>query len=562
MKRSYRNNVALLLERHSERAPQRTALLWASPEAQAEWRRRPSAPLDHARLTNAEFVERSARIGRGLLELGVGRGDTALVFLPMSVELYAALAALQRIGAIAVFLDSWARRDQLAYAARIVAPRAILATPSVLALCDAPGLRDIRLRVAAGCASGSGNISFDDLAAAARPAPVAAVEPEHPALVTFTTGSSGVPKGANRTHRFLAAQHTALQACIPYQDADVDLPVFPVFALNSLAAGIPTVLPALDAGSPREDDPDLLLAQMRATEVTCATLSPGLLRGIAARCQKSGQKLALRRIVTGGAPLGRDDLEAVVSVAPRAEVRILYGSTEVEPMAGIEARAVLADAMHDPEGIVLGVDVGRLVPGLRCRFLRPTREPIHIEAPADWQRYTVPEGEPGELAVAGLHVCRDYYADPEAFRRAKIRDCDGTVWHRTGDVARLDARGHLRILGRVHNTVQRAGQALFPVPAEMLLRRLPTVRQAAYVGMPDATLGELAVCALVPVAPALSLSPQARAALLSEVRTLLAAHDLPVDRVVLCDSLPMDPRHHSKVEYDLLRQSLVAEGVR
>ena len=106
--------------------------------------------------------------------------------------------------------------------------------------------------------------SLAELVAARQDRPLEPVRGEDPALITFTTGSSGRPKGAERSHRFLCAQHLALDREIPYRPDDIDLPVFPVFALNNLAGGVATVLPAIDlAATLRNNAP-------RAPEVQAA----------------------------------------------------------------------------------------------------------------------------------------------------------------------------------------------------------------------------------------------------------------------------------------------------
>ena len=131
------------------------------------------------------------------------------------------------------------------------------------------------------------------------------------ALVTFTTGSSGPPKGADRTHGFLAAQHRALDACLPYTDADIDLPVFPIFSLNNIAAAVTTVLPAVNLAKPAESDGAVLAAQIQATGATCCTLSPSLLRGVSDFAASREIRLdGLRRAATGGAPITSDDVAA------------------------------------------------------------------------------------------------------------------------------------------------------------------------------------------------------------------------------------------------------------
>src|SRR5690606_1967444 len=154
------------------------------------------------------------------------------------------------------------RRDQLGVSADVVAPRMMISVEKAFAyLSDVKQISDIGLKVVAGPHEGKYQATLESLMQGQKRTEPVAVEKEHTALITFTTGSSGTPKGADRGHRFLAAQHYALNRHLPYNADDVDLPVFPIFSLNNLAAGVKTVIPAIDVGAPNERDPILLYAQ-------------------------------------------------------------------------------------------------------------------------------------------------------------------------------------------------------------------------------------------------------------------------------------------------------------
>lgn len=541
------NNVLAFLRHHAGCAPERIALSWVPKGAMTGWDGK--TDLIHATIGYGELFLRTGRAAAGLKRLGIGRGDRVIVFLPMSPELYIAMFAVQRIGAVAVFLDSWARRDHLGATASAVAPRAMISFDGAFTLCAAlPELAAIPVTIVAGPHEREYGGVLEEFLAASDEAPIEPVGAATPALITFTTGSSGTPKGAVRSHGFLAAQHRALDGCIPYGPDDRDLPVFPIFSLNNLAAGVPTILPAIDLAAPSEQDGAIIAAQIRATHATCCTLSPSLFARLAEECASRGETLAtLRRAVTGGAPVSRDTIGRFREIAPRAEIMVLYGSTEVEPIAHIEAAEILADD-SEREGVL----VGKISEDLLYRFIRIDRGIVELDD-GGWEALEAPAGEPGELIVSGAHVCGEYYNNPEAFRRAKVRDRDGKVWHRTGDVGILDEEGRLWLVGRVHNVILRDGKPLFPVRAEILLKRLPFVRQAAYLGMADSRHGELA-CAVVSLREGQEVEERRRYR--EEVFTWLNHHGIPVDEVRIVEAIPMDPRHYSKVEYARLREIL------
>jgi acyl-CoA synthetase (AMP-forming)/AMP-acid ligase II len=483
-------------------------------------------------------------VAAGLVARGLGPGDRVFLFVPMIPELYVTLFGVLRLGAVAVFLDSWARRDQLTECARQVEPHGFVGPEAAHAMIGGvPGFEHVRVWLRVGPGS-SGDASLETLVGERGRHAIAAVGPGDSALVTFTTGSSGEPKGADRTHGFLAAQHEALDATVAYEPDDIDLPVFPVFSLNNLAAGVTTVLPDVDLAAPSPEDGERLLRQMRAVGATCSTLSPSLLRGVVAAAATGGSLPRLRRVLTGGAPVGRRDVDAFAAAFPGAELHILYGSTEVEPIAHL-----LASEM--PRGGGEGVCLGFPSRALDFRFIRPTRDAVTLDE-SGWEPWEADSEEGGELLVAGAHVCPGYFRNRGAFARAKVVDAEGRAWHRTGDICRRDEQGRLWMLGRVHNAIRRGDRLLFPVEAEQIMSALPLVARAAYLGVPDADLGEATWAVF-------TTASDDREQAVASVRSALNASGIPVDRVVPTAQIPLDPRHHSKVDVDALRAHLLGK---
>jgi acyl-CoA synthetase (AMP-forming)/AMP-acid ligase II/pimeloyl-ACP methyl ester carboxylesterase len=554
-----RNNVISYMEKHLREFPERIALRWANRESLAKWDGSPTTPIQHDEINYKNFAMRINSFARGLLDLGIQKGDRVIIFLPMSLDMYTAMFAVQRIGAIAVFLDSWARSHHLGASAKCVDPKAMISFQQAFALVDqVPEFSTMPIRVLYGPGD-KGTHKFQDLLKT-EPSPIAAVASEFTALITFTTGSTGTPKGANRTHRFLSAQHHALSHVIPYTEKDKDMPAFPIFSLNNLASGVTTILPAVDLAQPSERDSAILACQILNEKLTCTTLSPSMLVGLAKFCKEKNIQLSgLRRVVTGGAPISKDDVKNFYEIAPQTDLWILYGSTEAEPMAHIEGREMLAEKpASDPEIIEEGVNVGHISEDIQYKFIRTKDGPIEFDK-TGWSKLEVPTGEVGEFICTGDHVCREYYNNPEAFKSTKIMDDQNRVWHRTGDLAYIDGKKDLWIVGRVNNAIERAGAYYFPVRAEVLLKRLNFVYRCAFLGVPDAKLGQ-ATYAVVELPADTDKGTFDFAAARAEVQRVFAKNSIPVDQIKFVHKVPMDPRHHSKVEYKALRDQLNDPG--
>lgn len=510
-------NVAARLGERAARHPERLAI--------ADPRRR---------LTFGELDRRVHALAGGLARRGIGPGDAVLLFVPMSADLYVALLACLHRGATAVFVDAWADRRRLDAAVRIAAPKAFIGTPKAhLLRLLSPAVRRIPVHLVAG----RGLLSLRRYEAEGA-AEATAVEGSAPALVTFTTGSTGAPKAAARSHAFLWAQHRALAGHLRPAEGDVDMPTLPVFVLNNLACGVPSVIPDFDPRLPSEVDPERILRQMAAEGVTTSSGSPAFYDRLGRWCARRGRRIPLRALWTGGAPVLPPLARLLASVADGA-VGVVYGSSEAEPIAGIGAREMLA-AMDG--GAAEGICVGRPVPEVEVRLIRPADGPVAL-GEGGWAAWEVGDGEVGEVVVAGEHVLAGYLHDPEAERLNKIPD-GARVWHRTGDAARMDREGRLWLMGRVKERVVREGRTWWPGAAEVRALEVDGVRHAAYLGMPD---GRAVLCVETGRG---RLTDAQREAL----RTALGP--MPCDEIRALPRIPRDPRHASKTDVGALREVL------
>jgi len=541
------NNVLDVLRQVALRVPDRPALI-----------------MESGAITFGDLWDRVGRAAAGLRRLGLEPGERAIVMIRMSIDLYVGMLALLEMGAVAVFVDPWIGRRQIATFAAFAEPRAWLGTAKshLLRIFD-PRLRTIPITVTTGWHLGPwpARCSLADLEVGEGLVPsrleakvseegIHPVSPDDPALITFTTGSSGEPKGANRTHRFLLAQRAALAAEFPAEEGDVEMTMFPVFALNNLAAGVPSVVPAMDFRRVDRVDAARVLAQMRQHDVTTCTASPPFFDRLAAEVEsRPVERPTLRRLLTGGAPVSDAQLRTWRLAFPETEILVAYGSTEAEPVAHLTAEERLA-AVNPARPQAPGYCAGRPIDRIRAKVARIEAGPITLGAEG-WAAWELPAGEIGELIVSGDHVCRDYYRNPRAVGENKIADGEA-VWHRMGDTGSFDAEGRFWLAGRVHSTIRRGGALIHPQLVEQAAcGEDPRIRRIAAIGMPDPELGERVVLVVETEEEGIE----------GEIAALVAAAGLAADEIVLAsEPLPVDPRHNSKIDYGKLRERLRTPG--
>ncbi|MBN2683747.1 MAG: AMP-binding protein [Pontiellaceae bacterium] len=502
MNRSSSTNITSMLDQAAARVPDRPALVLGGQ------------PISFRSLS--QEVNQCANL---LTHLGLKRGQRMIIMIPMSPELYIVMLAIIRCGAVAVFVDPWISMRQIAAFSAFADPAGFIGIPKshLLRLMNHK-LAGIPITLSTGSVwmglpARTSLKSRADFPPDSEPVPVAV---DDPALITFTSGSSGIPKGANRTHGFLKAQYEALCEELDYRDDDIDMPMFPVFALRNLAAGITSVIPEMDFRNVAEVDPVQIDCQIREHGVTLITASPPFIDRLASLDNPP----YIRQIFTGGAPVTATQIERWHRGFPDTQIDIIYGSTEAEPVAHLSTHERVETDQQK------GFCCGKPTDLLRTRIVQIFKSPI---APDQLDALTLPQGETGELLVSGKHVCRDYFNNAAAVQENKVIEPDGTCWHRMGDTGYFDEEGRFFLTGRVHSTIMRKGQILHAQVVEAAVQKqLPNAQRVAALEQDEK--------------------------LLIVVQGEPSEHSIDADRVIFTKTpLPLDPRHKSKIDYQALK---------
>lgn len=536
------SNVIGYLDHWAALAPDRPAIVFPRKV-------HPDGSLTYDTETFGSLSARMNRLAAALAKRGFVPGDRVVVMVPMSLELYTLLLALLKLGVIIVFIDPWVGLAQIKRCIALTEPRAFVGIPVIQILGRLTRvLSGIPMRLTARGPARFGEIQLEKLLdEPAPPVSTRHVSPDETALITFTTGSTGIPKGSNRTHGFLVAQHHALSREMGLRPGDVDLTTLPIFVLNNLAAGVTSVLPRMTSAKPSEVNPEIILRQIRDHGITTAVGSPAYWKPIADHCQAHGQTLStIRTLFTGGGPVPPGLLETLRPLMPNGQAFIGYGSTEAEPVALISAEEVCnetGERTRQGEGNCVGTPAE----GIQLKVIRIVEGPIEL-GPDGLSALELPQGSIGELIVTGDHVGKDYYRNPEAVRENKIKDLDGTIWHRLGDVGYLDERGRIWLVGRVNNVITRGERKLYPIQAEAVIHQLPFVAKAAIL--------DHAGRVVVAIEPRAWESGKQRRVWEEAAFEHMTLHGLPVDRVVFLKKMPVDPRHNVKIDYAKLKRHL------
>ena len=448
----------------------------------------------------AKLWRRVDRVTGHLQRLGLQRGDR-LAWLGLNHELMlVALVACARLGATLLPLNVRLAVPELQRVLQDATPRLLVhdAAHADAAQALMPGAQQ--------------RCWVDALIATESPplAPLPVLSGHEPLLLVYTSGTTGLPKGAVHTQAGVLANARASAWAHGFAPGDKVLSVLPLFHVGGLCI---QTLPALLAGVPvvlhPRFDPAAWLADVQALRPTLSLLVPATLRAVFEHPAWASTDLGcLRGVFTGSSTVPLSYLQAFHRRG--VPVGQVYGSTETGPVSIVLG---LRDA------IVREGAAGWPAPECQVKLV-------------DAQGQPVPTGHTGEICVQAPNVMRGYWPGADAQPSTTGLGLHGG-WFHTGDLGVCGADGCITVVGRAKDMIISGGENIYPAEIENLLADLPGVAECAVVGLPDERWGEVPVAAIVS-APGASLS---EASVLAHLSGRIAKFKLP-RRVVLLDALP------------------------
>lgn len=470
-------------------------------------------PRTDRELTWAEFDQWVDRVSQTLLGHGLVAGHRVALVMTNGIDLAVAYLAVLRGGLVAVPLNPRATAQELSRVIADCHPKLIVADADSISQVRASDIRGA-LVVVHRAAPEAGELRFGDLLQrASSQTPVAPADPESLAVVLYTSGATGLPRGAQLTHRALIANVEQVAEVEPavIGPGDVVLGLLPLFHVYGLNAVLGQALRARASVVLVESfDPDALLTLIAARGVTVVPIAPPV---IAAWTGREGVREALagvRVVLSGASPLDPDLAEDFARAAGH-RVEQGYGLTEASPV--VTVTLVQPDVPRHP------YSVGWPVPGVELELRDALGKPA---AP----------GDPAQIWVRGDNLFSGYWPDG-----SEGPDEDG--WYATGDLGILDEHGALALVDRLRELVLVSGFNVYPSEVEEVVAHVPGVDQVAVIGMPDERTGE-AVVAFVVAADDAPDDEELAERIDSACRESLARFKVP-SRIVVVAGLPHSP---------------------
>jgi acyl-CoA synthetase (AMP-forming)/AMP-acid ligase II len=526
-------DLASLARGVAKRSPERVAVIEPG-------KRNDDGTWNYKRHTWAELSADTESVAVGLREMGIAERTRTVFMAPPSHEACVLYLALNRVGATVLMIDPSVGLRNVGERLRRVRPEVFVGIPTahVARVIYGWGPRFVDKAIVVG--EGAFFPGARTLRSLRRTAPLepqrAEIGPDDPMTVLYTTGSTGPAKPALYTHRNFCGVFRIVHESWGFEGSEesaVDMPVFPAFFMVGLSAGGTVVVPPIrfSREPPAATNSGALIEVINECGVRSLFGSPVLLENMAAYAERHGlQTPSLRRVIGGGAPITGPAMKRLGAMMPNGEVFANYGATEALPTSAHSARET-NDETWAKTVAGAGICVGRPFTGVEICIAA-------IQDGAADEFEALPTGEIGEILVRSPHISVGYLDDPESTRRNKIGS-----WHRIGDAGTLDESGRLWVVGRVSQRVRGADGPLFSLLCEPIFDAHPGVKRSGLVGVPAGEFETPIIC----VEHEPGVDPDA---LRGELLATAAQHAVTrgVSEVLFIDSLPVDPRHNSKIE--------------
>jgi fatty-acyl-CoA synthase len=450
-----RHNWTNQLARHALMQPEATALRF----------------LGHT-TTWGELDRRVTALAGALSRRGIGFGDRVLILMLNRTEFIETILAANLLGAIAVPVNFRMTPPEIAFLvgdcdARVVVTEPVLAGVATAVRGLDPTLATV---IVTGGAGEDGLLGYDDLLAeAGGPPELVDIPNDSPALIMYTSGTTGRPKGAVLTHNNIAGQAmTNLFTISPDINGDVGFIGVPLFhiagvgnIISGLLLGLPTVIYPVGAF-----DPGALLDVLESEGVSAIFLVPAQWQAVCAAQKANPRRLRLRVLSWGAAPASDTVLRDMAETFPGTQIFAAFGQTEMSP---VTCMLLSGDAIRK-----LG-SVGKVIPTVAARVV-------------DDDMNDVPVGQVGEIVYRAPTLMAGYWNNPKATAEAFAGG-----WFHSGDLVRQDEEGYVWVVDRKKDMIISGGENIYCAEVENVLAGHPAIAEVAVIGRPHERWGEVPV---------------------------------------------------------------------
>mgnify|MGYP000859930208 FL=1 len=462
------------------------------------------------KVTFTQIDEKSNYVCDYLRKKNFKKGDKIVVFIPIGVEFYLILTAIFKMGIQAAFIDPYAGIEHINKCCEMISPDGIIGSMKTL-------LKGFFLK---GIRKIGKKINYIKVMKYSEKFLInEKIEENTPALISFTSGSTGFPKIIMRTHKFLLGQHNVLEKNIKFEKETSVYSSFPIFLFSHIATGTTTFIPDLNWKKPAESNFRNIVQQIMENNIQNVILPPAIFQNIVKFCKD--EKITLenvQKVYTGGAPVFYSLMKKIKEIFTNAKITALYGASEAEPISSLNFEDITKEDienMKNGEGLLAGKIVNEIE--LKIEKLDNVKDSSELK---------------GEILVKGENVVNGYL---------NVEKNPDENWHRTGDMGYINRKGQLVLLGRVKGRIQIEENIYYPFTIETAFSFCKNLKKSVLTSKNN----KLYLFA--------ERNPEFKGDLSEDNEIKELKEKFGIFKIIETE-IPMDKRHNSKTDYKRLEE--------
>ena len=476
------------------------------------------------KITFTQIDTKSDEICSYLIQKGFEKGNKIVVFVPIGIEFYLILTAIFKMGLQAVFIDPYAGIEHINKCCEMISPDGIIGSgKTLLKGFFLKGIRKIGKKINyIKMMEHSEKLSIYEKNKNQKKIQNEKIDGNTPALISFTSGSTGFPKIIMRTHEFLLGQHNVLEKNLKFEKETAVYSSFPIFLLSHMATGTTTFIPDLNWRKPVESDFRNIIKQITENNIQNIILPPAIFENIVKFCKDKKIMLEnVQKVYTGGAPVFYSLMKNIKEVFANAKIIALYGASEAEPISVLNFEDITEEDienMKNGDGLL----AGKIVNEIELKIEELEKMP---------KKNKISEIK-GEILVRGENVVDGYL---------NIEKNSDENWHRTGDMGYINKKGQLILLGRVKGRIQIEENIYYPFTVETAFSFCKNLKKSVLTSKNN----KLYLFA--------ERNPEFKGNLSEDSEIKELKEKFGIFKIIETH-IPMDKRHNSKTDYKRLEE--------